>query len=305
MSSYPSYIEDIRRVDVLSGRTSSVELRMVEVDSLSFTVVNRRGEPIPLASVMRHDGLMAKGGPVGLVSFPLIPKSEPFEIKLWAPRYLFRKLLVDPRQIPSEVVLEDGFEFSGQVLSESGLPLSGATVSIWGTEPSHVGFPDWSTVSDPGPVNGIFELSVQTNEQGEFSAHSTRPPIRQIHVSHPWYREKWVAFRQETSYAAVHLEPVETELAGRVVDARGHPVRHFMVRVRDPSASYRWVTSKTFSDANGIFSMRDLPAGQYQLDVQGGPMGEQASITESRIVFLAPGTIQNIEMTLRENPARR
>ena len=304
-SSFPSYMEDIRRVDVLSGKTSSIELRMVEVDSLSFTVMNQRREPIAMATVLRPNGLTATADRAGLVSFPLMPKSEPFELKLWAPRYLLRKLSVDPKQTPSEIFLEDGFELSGQVLSKSGLPLSGATISIWGSKLSSVGFPNWKTVNSPGPVNGIYELSVQTNERGEFSVRSMRPPIRQIHVSHPWYREKWVAFKQETSYAAVHLEPIQTELAGRVVDAKGHPVRHFMVRVRDPAASYRWVTSKTFSDANGLFSMRDLPAGRFQLDVLGWSTGEQASMEESRVVFLASGTIQNVEMTLKEKPEQR
>ena len=69
---------------VLGGRTSSVELRMVEVESFSFTVVNRRRAPIPLGSVLRPDGRMATADPAGVVSFPLIPKSEPFELKLWA-----------------------------------------------------------------------------------------------------------------------------------------------------------------------------------------------------------------------------
>ena len=285
--SHPGYLEDIKDVQIDSAQTQYVELRLVQAQSVSFRVRHRDGQPIPSVSVIRPDGNRASGDQEGLVRFAVLPTDKPAQIKVWAPRYREMALTLESARFPSEIVLDEGLPFFGFVVSEDGNPLEGATVLIHGTDGRQPSY----------------ESIVTTDQAGAFSWQLTRPPVWKMHVSQTGYLEKRIGFRGSVDVPyVVRLERAHAAIAGRVTEEDGSPVRHFSLRLRDPFSTdgRRPVLMRSFSHADGIFSMEDLPPGIYQLSAMGEAEDGEFLYGGIDRIYLGHGTIRDVEITMSQ-----
>ena len=166
-----------------------------------------------------------------------------------------------------DVTLEAGLAIGGRVRDGEGRALPGATLTAWSEAPG--GRPPVEAETDEG---GAFVLSGL--EAGRYRVNVTAP-----------------GYARATVRAEAGGEPLEVvieaggEIAGRVLDARGRPVRDGLVgaKARDGSALDPRSYEGSADPADGSFRLDGLAAGTYDLEARASGHGA-ALVANVRVV---------------------
>ena len=258
------FLKSEKNVTLLgAGPCQRVDFRMQPANTIVFAVKNRRGEAI--AEPKYSMGTMGGGGDeTGKIELALSLESKPFEFVVSARGYKVKVTTLDPRDPPSEIVLEDTDSvLKGRVISEGGIPVQGARVVVIGTAAPLTAAP---ALAVPGAAEGM----VESDEDGRFSMPLSYPPILRITATKRGYAEYNHVFdgKPLPMEMEIRLLSASSGIFGRVLDEAGKSIRRFSVIAWDAFAPGRYAFRREFDDDNGQFLVTDIPAGIYRVKFQ-------------------------------------
>lgn len=150
----------------------------------------------------------------------------------------------------------------GTVTDEQGEPIAGAEVLLWSTDMHE------------------YRTAVSTGESGNYEFREVRPGIEVVvHATHPaygvddyrgaWKEKKWVPLtvtsEQTIEIPRISLPLANNEITGRVVDAKGNPIRNAVLFVYQ---THRQPERRVQTDENGNFRIPNLIAGWIDFELR-------------------------------------
>jgi len=240
-----------------AGQSQQIDFHLSPATRIAFAVKNGRGEALPFATAAAPGQFkFAAGDARGVIEISVPLELPPFDCTVAAAGYDSRTIVLDPKNPPANVVLEDRPSLKGRVTAESGQAVAGALVSVWGT----------------GGAQGKFDGSAFTDKAGRFTLQLAYPPVREIRVTRTGFFDQRITYDGNQTApvdVAVRLKPVEAGIYGRVIDHRGFPIKRFVVHLRGADAKPgAGEYQRSFSDERGAFTITDIPPGTYTLLIQ-------------------------------------
>jgi len=157
------------------------------------------------------------------------------------------------------IVMKRGLLLEGKVTDERGEPVE--NVLVCGSRPSSF---------TPSPYNQIIEDSgmARTLRDGTFCIRGLSPGPRSITVYPDRYAPiiQAVDIREGMTAMCVTLKPGRT-YRGQVVDVKGNPMEGIRVGTQEwrLGKEQRWMSRLTTTDAQGMFTLANLPEGEIEL----------------------------------------
>ncbi len=177
------------------------------------------------------------------------------------------------------------YTISGQVKDNKGRPASGAQVSV-----VRIGHGVVATITADG--------------QGHYRLENMPKGIYELYATYTYGGE---SFRSQTVYCSLSADAVRNitvvvrepgvqtnTVFGRVVDKDGKPAQGILVHCYNYAEYPNTMLVETITDANGMYSFKDLPADNYYLKFlnQSG----QELLVEAKVTFSVPNTSLDIEL---------
>ena len=289
-----------------------IPLQMILGDEIQGIVVDQEGAPIAGAEVLVVDGGLALA-PIRTTSGtdgrfrigPLLPVAYPRSYLGQADGYLPNQVSASGSTEELRIVLEPGATLSGRVLDERGRPVAGALVRwLMNRQPSPAAPGDGLGVTtgpvpaipyDDTPAVAVGFGDAMTDENGEFVIAGVQAGEGEVVASHEDYAPSpRVASLLAPGATVEDLTLVLREggvLEGRLVDARGFPVRFVPVEVTSDEVG---TPASRVSDENGYFS---FPGLLGTITVSARPY-DAASVNQT--VFIQAGDRREIQLVLEE-----
>jgi hypothetical protein len=235
----PTHNRAQEQIDGLKkGGCERVNFALAPGIRIAFVVKNRRGKVIP------RGGYVDNG--LGEVVFTVPADKRPFKYTVKAPCYRDKTILLDPRSVPSEVVLDDGPVFYGRVVTAADDPVQGAKV-------------------DAG--DSVVAL---TDPTGRFSLNVSSESHFWITVTKPGFMRRELSFDMRKPVPTdkkIVLNESEGGIFGRAIYDDGMPVTRFRMLVWRHEGSCGEGCERDFEGNDGVFSVTDLPVGTYDLEI--------------------------------------
>ena len=273
------YLQEFNQIELRSEKAQHVRFTLSRAQVFGFVVKNEQGETISGAhvSVIGSSPLATRSDELGRIGLQVAPDSGMLQCQVEARGYLTRRMAVDPDHPPKAVVLKEGPLFKGTVLSQSGYPLSEARVVL-----KLVTYVPQRKKTLPRMIERV-SLSERTDEKGRFSVRLSYPRVASIDVSRSGYLEKVIEFDQDSTrlHTEIRLKPnlEGGGIYGRVIDADRDSVERFDLWLHTLFGKRRAIR-RSFEDLNGVFSVVDLPSGDFRLEVR-SRLGRDTLITQT------------------------
>ena len=275
----PGYYPAGTVVKLDDGETHRLEIRLKEAPTVSIQVQNRRRQGLSSATIRLESGWGFPADDQGVVRVMLQAGEDADDglgsasldgavrMMVAAKGYRSESVVFDPAEPLTTVTLEDGLHVQGRVLSETGQPVAGASVGIW---------------SGPGREREQVEKFMKTDSEGTFSLVLERQPVRRFTAQAPGYVPRTVIPEgNSTDLIEIRLKPGEGGIQGRVVDAQNRPVELFSLYLRSTSPNGEHLQiSQSFQNPQGGFSVLDLMAGEYLINIRGLDRNTHMPISE-------------------------
>ncbi len=243
-----------------TGLYEQVTFNLPPISSYSFVVKNSRGEALPYAIASATGYFRIAGGNSGgMIEFSVSQDLSPFDCMVSADGYKSRTILLDPKNPPSEVLLEEIDRLQGRILTSSGAAIEGALVTVYGK----------------GGVQGKFDGAVKTDSKGGFALPLYYPPVQEIKVARAGFFDQRLTYedaKPAPPEVVIRMQALEAGIFGRVINEKGLPVKRFVLHMRDLAAepgSQEY--QRSFTNESGEFRVTDIAPGVYDLVIQSVP----------------------------------
>ncbi len=266
-----------QKVVVTGDENEEITLKLPALPRLTVRVIKRDGKPLVNATVIVTVGFESselKTDKEGVITLPLMPRTDVQKILLRAKNEGWAILAVNPKQLPLQPIsaqLQPFASVSGKVVTPDDKPIANVRVAVGPVTPN------------PFPL-GNLEQSVQTDGKGQFKVDELWAGNYLLRIQDDRFQmpgfgvSLWLAPGQSKTLILLAVptkKPLERGaiIAGQVLDADGNPVQEATVQLnKQLSSPWGFMEVKPSkpvkTDEQGRFELTDISLGWHVLSAQ-------------------------------------